>query len=169
MTKRILIIDDEPLVGRLLRRALKGNVVTHVQSAEAGLERIAAESYDLVLCDLSMPQMSGMDLYENVRSTSGEMADRIVFMTGGAFTTEAVRFIERVPNETLDKPFDLARVRALVNETTVAKGNLTAVTRENLTEVDQNTKTVAKLEESTRPRARPLVTGQNVKRFTTAV
>lgn len=141
MTKRILIIDDEPLVGRLLRRALKGNTVTHVQSAEVGLERIATEQYDLVLCDLSMPHMSGMDLYENVRSRGDDTAERIVFMTGGVFTSDAVRFIERVPNETLDKPFDLARVRALVSEIEAPVSP----------------------QESTRPRARPLARADDAR------
>ena len=64
---RVLVVDDEPLVGAVLRRTLVEHDVTVVESARAALDRIAAgERYDLVLSDLLMPGLSGMDLYREL-------------------------------------------------------------------------------------------------------
>jgi CheY-like chemotaxis protein len=113
---RILVIDDEPLVGRLVERALgRGHQVTVVVTGRDGLERIVAgERFDLILCDLMMPELTGMDLYEHVAALSTEQAERMVFLTGGAFTRRARDFLENRPF--LEKPFDLSALEALVRE-----------------------------------------------------
>ncbi|HUL61149.1 MAG TPA: ATP-binding protein [Anaeromyxobacteraceae bacterium] len=113
---RLLVVDDDPLVGRALARALRGahEVVVATSAAEA-LDRIrGGERFDAVVCDLMMPEMTGMDLYERVGEIAPELAHRIVFATGGAFTERSRDFLQRVPNARIEKPFDPVRLREAV-------------------------------------------------------
>jgi CheY-like chemotaxis protein len=89
--------------------------VTVVTSGRAGLERIVAgERFDLILCDLMMPEMTGMELHERVAALAGDQADRMVFLTGGAFTRRARDFLR--DHAFLEKPFDLSALEALVKD-----------------------------------------------------
>jgi signal transduction histidine kinase len=115
---RILVIDDEAMIGTAIRRTLSKDhdVVTTVAASDA-LERIrAGEAFDIILCDLMMPQMTGMDLYAALGNLGREHADRIIFLTGGAFTPAARAFLDKVPNQRVEKPFDAQHLRALVND-----------------------------------------------------
>jgi signal transduction histidine kinase/CheY-like chemotaxis protein len=113
---RILDVDDEPLVGTVIQRTLQGqHDVTVVSSARAALERLdAGERFDLVLTDLLMPEMSGMDLHRELVRRDPDLARRTVFLTGGAFTPAAREFLERESVECVEKPFELAPFRALL-------------------------------------------------------
>jgi CheY-like chemotaxis protein len=110
---RILVIDDEPLVGRLVERALgREHEVTVLTAARKALDRIVAgERFDLILCDLMMPDITGMDLHERLHEIDAAQADRMVFLTGGAFTRRAQEFLDQHPF--LEKPFDLSALEAL--------------------------------------------------------
>ncbi len=110
----VLVVDDERAVGVSLVRVLRDHDVVTVTSAKAALELVADKSFDVILADLMMPGMSGMELYEELARRRPELAERTVFMTGGAFTPAALAFLDRVPNERVDKPFAPAAVRALV-------------------------------------------------------
>ncbi len=105
---RILVVDDEALVGRAVARILGAeHEVAAVTSGEAALSQLRdGPGFDLVLCDLMMPGLSGMDLFERVRQADPGAAARFVFLTGGTFTDRAREFLERVPNPRLEKPFD---------------------------------------------------------------
>ncbi len=112
---RILVVDDEPLVGAVLRRTLAEHDVTLVESADAALARIdAGDRFDVVLCDLLMPGTSGMDLYRAVAARDPSLARGFVFLTGGAFTPAARAFLESEPVDLLEKPFDVAALRAAI-------------------------------------------------------
>jgi CheY-like chemotaxis protein len=74
------------------------------------------EPYDVILCDLMMPEMTGMDLHAELSRVAPEQARRIVFMTGGAFTDRARQFLEQVENERIEKPIDLGALKALIQE-----------------------------------------------------
>lgn len=114
-TRRLLVVDDEPLVGRALRRMLRDYDVKVVSSGREAVDVLTRDGgYNLILCDLMMPEVSGMEVYEAVAEHHPELADRFVFMTGGAFTPAARQFLDRVQNERIEKPFDPHRVRALV-------------------------------------------------------
>jgi CheY-like chemotaxis protein len=117
---RVLVVDDEPAIGRLVQRLLARTAdVSAVTSGRDALSRIAEGGpFELVLCDLMMPEMTGMDLYEAVCTADPEHAPRFVFMTGGVYTTRAQTFIEKVGLPTIDKPLEAATLRA-VFETTV--------------------------------------------------
>jgi CheY-like chemotaxis protein len=73
-------------------------------------------SYDVILCDLMMPEMTGMELHAQLETTQPERAARMVFVTGGAYTPAAMSFLERVPNPRLEKPFDPENLRTQVRE-----------------------------------------------------
>jgi signal transduction histidine kinase/CheY-like chemotaxis protein len=113
---RVLIIDDEQLVAEAIARSLADdNQVEVVTDARQALARIeAGEHYDVVLCDLMMPAMTGMDLYAEIMRRMPKLAARLVFMTGGAFTARARAFMESVKNPCLEKPLDMGRLRSLV-------------------------------------------------------
>jgi PAS domain S-box-containing protein len=115
---RVLIIDDELAVAKTLERVLASDcdvvVRNHGRDAIPLLVDGHEPPFDMILCDLMMPEPSGEDVYSQVTTTRPELAERFVFMTGGAFTPRGRRFLESVPVEVLEKPFDLARLRALV-------------------------------------------------------
>jgi CheY-like chemotaxis protein len=124
---RILVVDDEPMVGRAVARILGAeHEVAAVTSAEAALAKLGAgPGFDLVLCDLMMPGLSGMDLFERVRQSVPAAAARFVFLTGGAFTDRAREFLERVPNPRLEKPFDPDGLRRSVVDLLRGEGGAT--------------------------------------------
>ncbi|SEU23438.1 PAS domain S-box-containing protein [Stigmatella erecta] len=113
---RILIVDDERMVGVAIRRALQREheVVVMTEAREA-LERLAAgDPFDIILCDMMMPEMSGMELYEELSRVAPQVAGRMVFLTGGAFTPRAREFLGRVGNPCMEKPFLPEELRQLV-------------------------------------------------------
>ena len=118
LAARILAIDDEPIVGTALKRVLgKDNEVITETSARRALDRIrAGEHFDLILCDLMMPDVTGVDFYNELKEFAPERAADVVFMTGGAFTPKARTFLETVTNERLEKPFDMATLKTLVQD-----------------------------------------------------
>ncbi|NRD53422.1 PAS domain S-box protein [Corallococcus exiguus] len=114
---RVLVVDDEPAVGRVLQRLLRGHDVEVATSGRQALERMSqAPGFDAVLCDVMMPDLAGRDVYEAVRRDHPGLERRFVFVSGGAFTAGARDFLEHIPNPLLEKPFDEARVRGAVEE-----------------------------------------------------
>ncbi|MBC7973960.1 MAG: response regulator, partial [Myxococcales bacterium] len=112
---KVLVIDDEPLITRILQKGLSRHDVTVASQGRDALARIdRGEAFDVILCDLMMPDVSGIDVHEQLMRTHPEVVTRIVFMTGGAFTSKAKQFLATVPNERIDKPFSLAQVKQLV-------------------------------------------------------
>ena len=115
----VIVIDDEPLlVGTVARVLGGGNAVTGETDPAVGLQRILREPHcDAVLCDLMLPGLSGMDIYDRVRMARPGFESRIIFVTGGAYTARARAFLDSVPNPRLNKPFTgaelLAALRAL--------------------------------------------------------
>jgi signal transduction histidine kinase len=114
---RLLSVDDEPMVGTFVRRMLASqHDVDVVTSGQAALERIkAGERYDLILCDVMMPQMSGLDLYWELHRIDPSLAKRMVFLTAASFTPSSRAFFELTANPRIEKPFDARELRLLVN------------------------------------------------------
>ena len=112
---RVLAVDDEPQVLRSIQRALGAHEVVVADCGRDALTRLATDqAFDVILCDLMMGDMTGMDLHAELGRRSTDLADRIVFMTGGVFTDGARDFLAGVPNACIEKPFDLAALRAMV-------------------------------------------------------
>jgi CheY-like chemotaxis protein/two-component sensor histidine kinase len=114
--RRVLVVDDEPILAEMIARMLRHDYAVEVLvDARAALKRLLQEpAHDVVLCDLMMPTMTGMDLYEEVTRQRPELGERFVFMTGGAFTDRASEFLARVPNDRIDKPFNRSALKALI-------------------------------------------------------
>jgi signal transduction histidine kinase len=113
---RILVIDDDERVLNVTRRILAPHhdVVT-TTSARQGLDLIlAGEEFDLVFCDVLMPNMTGRVFHEELEARAPEHAARVVFITGGAFTADARAFLSSVGHPRLDKPFDASTLLELV-------------------------------------------------------
>ena len=114
---RVIVVDDEPLVGRSIRRALRDHDVEVFESGAEAIDRLSnGEPFDLAFCDLMMPEVSGMEVYRRVSARRPELASRFVFMTGGAFSPEARDFLRATSSACLEKPFELRQIRDLVAE-----------------------------------------------------
>ena len=113
---RVLLIDDEAHLGVTLSMGLRDLAdVASVRSGSEGVRVLLADDrYDLILCDLMMPDLTGMDVFEQVVRERPSLRSRFVFMTGGAVTERARKFLEQVPDQRLDKPFRLEQVEALL-------------------------------------------------------
>jgi len=115
---RLLVIDDEPLILKVITNVLLvEHDVTSELDAGAALDRIRrGERFDAILCDLMMPQVTGMDLYETLLEIAPKQAQTMLFLTGGAFTARAQAFLDRLPNVTIEKPFDQATLITRVRQ-----------------------------------------------------
>ena len=112
---RVLLVDDDPLVGRALVRSLAGWQVTRVERVAEALARLqAGHRYDAVVCDLMMPDQTGMDLDAALRRGWPELARRTVFLTGGAFTEQARAFVDAHADRVLEKPVSGKELRARI-------------------------------------------------------
>ncbi|MDC0712811.1 MASE1 domain-containing protein [Stigmatella sp. ncwal1] len=103
---RILIIDDEPRMAQSMRLLLEPShdVVTTTRGSEA-LEWVSAgQRFDVVVCDLQMPETTGMDIHAWLTLREPELAERLVFISGGACTATAREFLRTVRNQVLEKP-----------------------------------------------------------------
>ncbi len=113
---RILVVDDEELIGMLLRRVLKAHDVTVVSNGKDALTRIAKGArYDAILCDLMMPGMTGIEFYQALSRRFPDQARALIFLTGGAYNKEAAAFLDSVDNSHVEKPFDAAKLRDRVD------------------------------------------------------
>jgi PAS domain S-box-containing protein len=115
---RILLVDDEPSMVRVLAQLLSQHDVTIAYSGREAIARLAGNpAFDAVICDLQMNDGTGVDVYEYLCQKAPDLARRVIFTTGGAFTRGAREFLGRCPQPVLEKPFDTARFAALVSET----------------------------------------------------
>ncbi len=111
---RVLVIDDEPAVGQIIARALESYDVTVTESGTHARGLCESESFDVILCDMTMPGFDGIDLWESLHAAGRGQERRIAFMTGGAFATRAREFLARVPNRCIDKPFGIDLLEQVV-------------------------------------------------------
>ena len=119
---RVLVVDDDEIVAKSVARMLASNhdvqVVNDARRALAML--LQGSMFDVVVCDLLMPHLSGIEIYRKLREPRPEQAERFVFMSG-AFTAEASEFLARVPNPRLPKPPSLAELERCVQ--TILRAN----------------------------------------------
>jgi PAS domain S-box-containing protein len=113
----VLVIDDDPVlanaIGLVLGDHHEVDVLTGARQALARLREGA--HYDAIVCDVMMPEMSGAEFHEELARVQPELAGRVIFLSGGAFTVQARDFLDRIDNPRLDKPFDAETLRALVD------------------------------------------------------
>ncbi len=114
--QRLLIVDDELTLLSSLRRALGGEVdVELARSAENALEILSRDDrFDVVLCDIMMPEVTGIELFERVAQSHPQLRDRFIFMTGGTPAANTQEFIDGTGLPYLEKPFDMKQLNKLL-------------------------------------------------------
>lgn len=113
----VLLVDDEPLMGETVRRVLAEHQLTAVTSGRRALELLSSgHRFDVVLCDLMMPEMTGQQLYGELAQRFPDVAERVVFVTGGAFTPETMAFLEQAQARSVAKRFAAAALRQSVRD-----------------------------------------------------
>ncbi|MFN8582395.1 MAG: ATP-binding protein [Gemmatimonadaceae bacterium] len=112
---KILVIEDEPAVAAMVERALGDWRPTVVHSGSEALDTMARDAeYDVILCDITMPEMTGVDVYEAATRLHPWLADRFVFLCGGVTTERAQTFLSDGSRVVLWKPFDATELEQLV-------------------------------------------------------
>jgi len=114
--RRVLAVDDEALLLKAFQRMLVSHhdIETKLGAREALRHFSQDRRFDVVLCDLQMPDMSGVELYTAVKQQWPELAERFIFITGGAFSSEARRFLEDPNIACINKPFQLRELLELI-------------------------------------------------------
>ena len=115
---RILVIDDERAVRDLISDALKieGHDVLTANDGKEGLDLISQHRFDLVFCDLRMPEMDGQALYEEVQRYHPQVLKRIVFVTAQANSADYGPFLRETGIPVIEKPFTLSQLRQAVTK-----------------------------------------------------
>jgi signal transduction histidine kinase/ActR/RegA family two-component response regulator len=114
-TLNLMVIDDEPFIGSLLERMLDEHQVAVFQTGQDALADLrVGGDYDVILCDLMMHEMNGMEVFAAIRDEFPALAPRVVFMTGGAYTPDAQEFLDGADNTCIPKPFDIRVLRSTV-------------------------------------------------------
>lgn len=114
---RVLAVDDESLLLASYRRLMRRQ--HEIETAPGGHEALALlerdRAFDVILCDLLMPTFSGMDLYREATARWPELAPRFVFLTGGAFTQAARRFLDECGASWIEKPVDVGLLLQVID------------------------------------------------------
>ena len=113
--RRVLVIDDEPAIGQSARRLLRDHQVDLATGGNAALALVEENAYDAILCDVHMPEMSGRQLYERIAAARPQLAERVVFMSGGELGSGPREEMQRLGRPILDKPFDAVALRGAVD------------------------------------------------------
>jgi two-component system cell cycle sensor histidine kinase/response regulator CckA len=115
---RLLLIDDEECLIESLCEILSNYY--EVECAKTGFDALrilqSGRPFDLILCDLMLPDTTGMDLYEEIQRLMPDLEKRMVFVSGGAFTARADQFLKNVPNMQLMKPFRSAELFTVIRD-----------------------------------------------------
>ena len=120
---KVLAIDDEPMIAKVITRAIgRDHDVTTTNRGRDALDLVRGGArFDLILCDLMMPELTGVEVYEEMLRIAPEQAAAIVFLTGGAFTPAAQDFLDQVANPRVEKPFETAAILDIINERLAAR------------------------------------------------
>lgn len=112
---RVLVIDDDPFLLKAVGRVLAQHDVVCVSSGLAALEVLrSGKQFDVILSDLTMPEMNGIELYEEMLRSYPDLVPRMVFLTGGAVDDASRDFLASVASDRMDKPFGVNELKRIV-------------------------------------------------------
>jgi two-component system NtrC family sensor kinase len=128
MPLKALVVDDEPVICRVCRKILaeQGYVVDTALSGQSALELARAQRYDFYVSDLRMPEMTGMQLWEQFQKEQPALAQHSIFITGDILSPDVHAFLEKVRNPRVTKPFTPSDLAGAVNKATAEWGLLPA-------------------------------------------
>lgn len=116
-TLKILIIDDEAIIRTLLKRMLKEHNTNEAASGTHAIQILNSDSeYDLIFCDMMMPQMSGVEFHEWIMIEKPHLASRIIFISGGIFSSRVQEYLQINNLRRLNKPFDSDSISEIIKE-----------------------------------------------------
>lgn len=113
---RVLVVDDEPLIRRVVKHALHAHEVITATNGREALEQCRAQEFDVILCDIMMPELNGVEFYRMLSDICPGAEDDIIFFSGGTQIDEIHAFLDEVPNECLEKPVQRRRLQQRVNQ-----------------------------------------------------
>ncbi|MBM4361203.1 MAG: response regulator [Deltaproteobacteria bacterium] len=124
---RVLLVDDDALVRRSIARLLRGVEVVSLGSGREALDHLATDAdFDVVLCDVMMPDITGVELREHLADAYPSLVSRFAFITGGAFSPETAAELRRSGAPILQKPVEPAELRRKVDEIAATAGRAEA-------------------------------------------
>ena len=118
--KRVLVVEDEPAISQVCLRVLTGEgfEVDIAVNGRVAQEMIEEQQYDLFLIDIRTPEMNGKELYQWLKESYPQMADRVIFTTGDVMSGDTQDFLEQSARPFLPKPFTPDELKAIVREAT---------------------------------------------------
>ena len=118
----ILVVDDEPMILDLLVDILEetGHKVDTAANGTEACRKVGSRVYDMVITDVRMPRMNGIELYRNILSIRPELRGKVVFITGDLIDPDIVRFLTEVNAQTIPKPLEISQVTDVVHQTLVS-------------------------------------------------
>jgi CheY-like chemotaxis protein len=113
-----LLIDDEAHIIDLLSKflAMEGYPTEKVTDGRLALEKLGRNSYDFILCDIKIPEIDGMTLYQELKERKSPNLDKIIFITGDAISTDIQAFLKSAQRPYLSKPFELMDVKKTIQQ-----------------------------------------------------
>jgi PAS domain S-box-containing protein len=114
---KILVVDDDEVIRQFVSQMLinEGHEVESVDGAERALEEIKVKEYQVIMLDIKMPGMSGIELYRHFQKISPSLAERVVFITGDVMGPSTMAFLSKTKVPYIIKPFDAKQLKAEVN------------------------------------------------------
>jgi CheY-like chemotaxis protein len=113
---RVLVIDDEPVLLRGLKRSLSEHDVMTATSVNQGMQLYGSHEFDIVFCDLMMPESNGLEFYTRLSALGPSHAQRLVLMTGGVFADRLGCSLAEIPSPCILKPFKHGEIERLISE-----------------------------------------------------
>jgi CheY-like chemotaxis protein len=109
---RVLLVDDEPMVQGFLTALLteEGHEIEIVDNGNDAMERLGNEEYGVILLDIKLPGMSGIDIYKQLRKSSKSLTRKVIFITGDVMSIDTMDFIQSARTPYVTKPFDAAHL-----------------------------------------------------------
>ena len=113
---RILIVEDEPDIAKLLQEVLSENFETDlVSNGEEAVQQLDMTSFDLIVSDVKMPRLDGIDLYHHLAEKAPEYCQRIIYTTGMTSDRRILDFLKKTGVPYLQKPFNVQDILDFVH------------------------------------------------------
>ncbi|MFC1928920.1 MEDS domain-containing protein [Chloroflexota bacterium] len=114
---RILVIDDDPTVQEFITAVLteEGHEIEIVDNGDDAMERLSNEEYDVILLDIKLPGMSGIEIYEQLQKSSKSLTKKVIFITGDVMSVDTMVFIKSSQTSYIAKPFDAEKLVTEIN------------------------------------------------------
>ncbi len=110
---RVLVVDDDTIVQEFLNEVLseEGHEVEIVENGDDALERLGSEDYDVILLDIKLPGISGIELYKHLQKKAKSLAGRVIFITGDVMSRDTMGFLSKTRAPYITKPFDAEQLK----------------------------------------------------------